>query len=180
MNKTRKLQLAEYISSHTGRLNAKGMMEFSDSKNLGVQVKTINSNGDFVIKFSSNDLWVEPTEWLHNYKTVCQQRYEEARVVYESLFPPENTNRPTSVSEDNPKVLCFDTLTSYLNLEPIEDSHGTRYRYPAREEFFSVIDDKVKKLYPQAKGYTKQLLHYGLLLSEMIVLSASWKAKIML
>lgn len=179
MNKPRKLQLAEYISSHVGRLSAKGMMVFSDSENLGVQVNTLNSNGDFVIKFSSSDPWMDPVEWLHNYKTSCQRRYEEAKAVYESLFPPDNTCNPLSEDKVAYKAMCFDSIMSMLNTEPIDGTDGCRYRYPAREEFFSPIDDKVTAKWSKTSGNTRKVLHLGLLLEPLIVFDEPYNTNVL-
>lgn len=141
MSKTRKHKFAEYLQSHQRNLSARGVMQYSDSENLGIQVKTLNSDGDFVVKFSSSDPWIKPSEWLHNYKTAIKQRYEEARFVYQSLFPPEDTCAQNvegkSVSERS-----LGSLMTGLNLR--EGSEFWRKSYPfddqrAKEHLLATI-----------------------------------------
>lgn len=100
MKKTRKQVFAEYLSNHTVNLNSSGVMELSNSKDLGIQVKTLNSEGDFVIKFSSSDPWIKPLEWLHNYRVSVKERYEEASFVYHSVFSPDEDGNAMAVMKD--------------------------------------------------------------------------------
>lgn len=106
MRKPKKLILAEWLDSKPKLLSAAMMMQFVNSKDLGVQVKTIDSDGNFVIKFSSSDPWIEPYEWLHNYKVTAKARYEEAASVYHSLYPPVDSGSQAvgslRVAEANP------------------------------------------------------------------------------
>lgn len=100
MGKTRKQVLAEFLMSRDEkRWSAKVISDYSDEHGLGVQAKTLNSNGDFVIKFSSSDPWVKPSEWLHNYQVSIKERYEEAASIYHSLFPQENSDE--EIAEDD-------------------------------------------------------------------------------
>lgn len=171
MSKTKKQRLAEYVMSHEGRLYAKGMMEYSNSQDLGVQVKTINSNGDFVIKLSANDLWLSPVEWLHNYKTTVKQRYEEARKIYESLFPPEDTDNSNLERKVRRAVVDYDRLLTALALEPEEDGVLTRYvfnddlsRRRGTNEYIVSECSNYFKLKRRLKGW----IHLGCLLSSQI------------
>lgn len=133
MKKTKKLILAEWLESHKLARSADGVMCLSNSENLGVQVKTLDSNGNFVIKFSASDPWIKPDEWLHNYKSAAKARYEEAAFVYRSLFPQEDSATLTTGGSDF-DVRAYDSLKSSLNIT--EGEYFFKPKYPANKERF--------------------------------------------
>lgn len=138
MGKTKKQRFAEHLIAQSRNLTPEIVMKWSNSENLGVQVKSLNSNGDFVIKFSSSDPWIKPSEWLHNYKMAIKQRYEEARSVYQSLFPQEDTYTLSVESQSTKRVEVipakYSKLLSDLN---VRDVIGTdKFVYPADEQSY--------------------------------------------
>lgn len=123
MKKTKKQILAEHLSGKY--VDANSVMRLSNSENLGVQVKTLDSEGNFVIKFSASDPWIKPSEWLHNYRVSVKERYEEAASVYRSLFPQEDSvTTEAEVESDKIKVVGssndarYQSLLSGFNLIP--------------------------------------------------------------
>jgi len=135
MKKTKKLILAEWLESHKRTLSAEGVMKLSNSQDLGVQVKTLDSNGNFVIKFSASDPWIKPAEWLHNYKASAKARYEEAAFVYHSLFPQEDNATLIAGSSDF-DAYAYDSLKSCLNIR--ESELLANPVFPADKERFRV------------------------------------------
>lgn len=133
MKKTKKLILAEWLESHQRSMSAEGVMALSNSENLGVQVKTLDSDGNFVIKFSASDPWIKPSEWLHNYKAAIKARYEEAAFVYRSLFPPEDSGMEMT-GNSNFDSKAYGSLKSGLNIK--EGDSWFRSIYPANMERF--------------------------------------------
>lgn len=149
MKKTKKQMLAEYLQAHQKYLSAQGVMELSNSKNLGVQVKTLDSNGTFVIKFSSSDPWINPTEWLHNYKATAKARYEDAASVYHSLFPPEDSVMSSAGSlTTNDKA--YGSLKSSLNVQ--SGDVWMKHLYPSNLERFKTDVIRVMDQYPKIRG----------------------------
>lgn len=95
--KTRKQRIAEWMLNHQRGFTADQLREFSTKEGLGVQVRTLNSNGDFVIKFNESDPFINPLEWLHNYRVSVKERYKEARSQYLSCFPQGENKSPERV-----------------------------------------------------------------------------------
>lgn len=98
--KTRKQKLAEWMLNHQRGFTADQLREFSNKEDLGIQVRTLNSNGDFVIKFSESDPFINPSEWLHNYRVSVKERYKEARSLYLSCFPQGENKSPERVETE--------------------------------------------------------------------------------
>lgn len=163
MGKTRKQVLAEYLIAHQKYRSANGVMQLSNSQNLGVQVKTLDSKGNFVIKLSASDPWIRPLEWLHNYKAVMKQRYEEAASIYHSLFPQEQSDTAqqliTQAVETNINEKAFRGLMNGLNLKRTDV--WFHQAYPADPERMRSIVDAVMNSYKQNTN-EEAILHLAL------------------
>lgn len=120
MAKTRKQKFAEWMM-HQSSYTADDLRAISNSMNLGIQVKTISTKGDFVIKFSESDPFIKPDEWYHNYRLSVKERYEEARSVFSSLFPQEDAeSKRSSEGERKMEKVPEPILTEVPKAHPVE------------------------------------------------------------